>query len=149
MLLLFLGGSRGEKVVRDAIFTNSCLTKIINRGDIQYTTESEVWYGWTPKNIQKKNTKHLRRSDWMSREYDHTCCYYHVLVCYWFTWITAVKSHLPAEVPPWVCTVFVQRRIGSSFVRRTRWGGFGIDYNDVSRGHPKWWFNKGTSPKSP
>ena len=23
------------------------------------------------------------------------------------------------------------------------------NYNDVSRGHPKWWFNKGTSPKSP
>ena len=23
------------------------------------------------------------------------------------------------------------------------------DYNDVSRCHPKWWFNKGTSPKSP
>ncbi len=23
------------------------------------------------------------------------------------------------------------------------------NYNDVSRRHPKWWFNKGTSPKSP
>ncbi len=23
------------------------------------------------------------------------------------------------------------------------------NYNDVSRGHPTWWFNKGTSPKSP
>ena len=23
------------------------------------------------------------------------------------------------------------------------------NYNDVSRGHPKWWFNKGTFPKSP
>ena len=23
------------------------------------------------------------------------------------------------------------------------------NYNDFSRGHPKWWFNKGTSPKSP
>ena len=23
------------------------------------------------------------------------------------------------------------------------------NYNDVSRGHPKWWFSKGTSPKSP
>ena len=27
---------------------------------------------------------------------------------------------------------------------RTIWA----NYNDVSRGHPKWWFNKGTSPKS-
>ena len=26
---------------------------------------------------------------------------------------------------------------------------FWANYNDVSRGHPKWWFNKGTSPKSP
>ena len=26
---------------------------------------------------------------------------------------------------------------------------FWTNYNDVSRGHPKWWFNKGTSPKSP
>ena len=29
------------------------------------------------------------------------------------------------------------------------WYNIWAIYNDLSRGHPKWWFNKGTSPKSP
>ena len=35
-----------------------------------------------------------------------------------------------------------------NLIKHVRWNIW-ANYNDVSRRHPKWWFNKGTSPKSP
>ena len=37
------------------------------------------------------------------------------------------------------------RNIHHTWIFHAYWA----NYNDVSRRHPKWWFNKGTSPKSP
>ncbi len=39
--------------------------------------------------------------------------------------------------------------MGDTIDSTQQWTWVWANYNDVSRGHPKWWFNKGTSPKSP
>ena len=54
----------------------------------------------------------------------------------------------PARIPPerGSGTLTVHTKSSCSFMQRQYiWA----NYNDVSRRHPKWWFNKGTSPKSP
>ena len=44
--------------------------------------------------------------------------------------------------------VLLPRKIENMQPTHSKAGLSWANYNDVSRGHPKWWFNKGTSPKS-